>query len=82
MSLVNKYPFLESSVQPGKVALRIRGFLVSLIPAIVFIANLKGWDIGEEGVRLIIDKIFEVASAAGTVIGAMMFLWGWIRKFI
>lgn len=82
MSLVQKYPILGSSVEPGKVALRVRGILVAIAPAIILLAQLKGWEIGEEGITLIIDKIVEATAAGATIVGFIMFVWGWIRKFI
>jgi len=81
MKLAYKYPLLGSSVEPGKVALRVRGILVAFIPAILLVAQLKGWDIGEDGLRLVVDKIVEVVSAGAVIVGAGMHLWGWIRKF-
>lgn len=82
MKLVQKYPILGSSIEPGKVALRVRGILFAIGPAIILIAQMKGWEIGEEGLKLVIDKIVEVVSAGAVIVGAGMHLWGWIRKYI
>lgn len=73
---------LGSSVEPGKVALRVRGILVMIAPTIILLAQLKGLEIGEEGVTFIIDKVVEVVSAGAVIVGAAMHVWGWIRKYI
>lgn len=82
MKLIQRYPVLGSSVEPGKIALRVRGALTALIPAIILLAQFKGWNIGEDGIRLIIDKIVEVVSAGAVLVGAGMHVWGWIRKYV
>jgi len=82
MKLVQKYPVLGSSVEPGKISLRVRGALYSVIPAVLLFAQYKGWDIGEDGLKLIADKIVEVVSAGAVLVAAGMHVWGWIRKYI
>lgn len=81
MSLVRQFPILGSSVEPGKVALRVRGILVALVPGVILVAQLKGWQIGEEGLMAIIDSIVEVVTAGAVIVGAAMHIWGWVRKF-
>ena len=71
---------LQSSVDPTKVSLTVRGVLIGFVPAIVLIANLKGWQLGEDGVLLAIDTFVAFLSGVLTAFAAVQTLYGFARK--
>lgn len=67
----NKY--LGSSANPEKLALTIKGALVSLVPLLVIIFTNYNIDITS-------DEIMEIINAIFAVVGSVMVMWGIVRK--
>lgn len=74
------HKLLGSSVNSEKLALTIKGILVAILPVILFVAKLQGWDIGEGDLQNFIDVAIYAISAVGSAIGAVMTLFGLFRK--
>lgn len=79
MSLVQKFPFLASSVDPTKISLRVKTALYMGLPVIVFFAQLRGWDIGEEGIKKLFDYLVEITAAIAGVILGIQHVYAWVR---
>lgn len=73
---------IKSSVNADKIALTVKGILVGLVPTLLLIARVNGWEIGEEGIMGVIDAIVNVISTVGSALGAILTLWGLTRKII
>ena len=71
-----------SSVDPNKLGLTVKGFLVMLVPIILVVANVANWNLGQEELNAIVDNTVDVVVAVGTLISTGMILWGAIRKVL
>lgn len=71
---------IGSSVDSNKLALSIKGPLYGIIPTVIFIAKLKGWDIGETDLTNLADGIVHLVSLIGMVVTAAVSLYGMIRR--
>lgn len=70
----------ESSVDAGKLALRIRGVLVAIIPLIILTAQLSGVQVEEQGLQAVVDAIVNMVLAIGVAVGITMSIIGHIRR--
>lgn len=71
--MVKKYGALSSSADPEKLALTVKGLLVSLIPIVIILANRFGVDLAETDLSYLIE-------ALGGSIAAIMIFMGAVRK--
>lgn len=72
--------FWESSVEQGKIALRLRGVLVAFVPLVILIANANGIGIDEEGVLHFVDLVVNGVASIFALIGVGMSVWGYLRR--
>jgi len=66
---------LQSSANPEKLALTVKGILTALIPILIFVFAAFGLNIGSEELTNGIGQLTAIISGA-------MILWGLVRKFI
>lgn len=72
---------LQSSQDPAKLSLTVRGILVTLVPVILITAQYFGLGMLQENdVIAIIEGITTIIAAALTLVGLVMTTWGMIRK--
>lgn len=72
---------IQSSHDPKKVSLAVRGALLMLVPIIVAVANVAGMaTIDEVVLRNIIDAVTTVVEVAVTLVSVAMVAWGLLRK--
>lgn len=72
--LLKTFPWLQSSVDPEKLSLTIRG-LVIFVPSVVTLGTFFGWTFDAEGISKVINQ-------GAVAVGALATLWGLIRKLI
>lgn len=74
MKLVQNYPILGSSINDSELSLRVKGYLLALLPIIMSMVSAFGWSILESEIIQFINII---------VIGLSIYsiVWGWIRKY-
>ena len=70
----------ESSVDAGKMSMRLRGALVALVPIILFIAQSSGLEIGQDGVMYMIDIVVNLFSAVALAWGVVTSIMGHMRR--
>lgn len=71
--------FFRSSVDPRKVALTIKGLAVFVPTAIVFLKYFNV-NVGVEDVNNLIDALANVVVIVGTLVSAVMVVYGFGRK--
>ena len=71
--LIRAYPVFGSSINPDELSLRVKGYLLALVPIIMSLINAFGWPILETDVMKFIEAITILVSI-GVIIK------GWIRK--
>ena len=69
-----------SSVDPYKVSLALKGLLLTVVSFIVPVLALMGNAIDNEQVQNVVDAIAAVVQAFLSLVGAIIFLYGLIRK--
>ena len=67
---------LASSVNPEKLSLTIKG----LIPLIIIIVSVFGFNVTEIDVNVIVDNIVKIVVAIGGIASLFATLYGLIRK--
>jgi len=70
----------ESSVDAGKISMRLRGSLIALVPVIVFVAQMAGIDLPEEGVLAIVDAIVNAVASVALLYGIILSVYGYFRR--
>lgn len=80
MKLIQKYPMLGSSADAEKMALTVKGLLVSLLPYIILLARTKGYDLTEDIVNPYINSVYDIIIYGTAVYGNLMTLAGLVRK--
>lgn len=74
---------LQSSQDPTKLSLTVRGMLVTLVPVILIAAQVFGIGMLQEtDVIAIIEGITGIIATALTLVGLVMTTWGMIRKLV
>lgn len=72
---------LQSSKNPNKLSLTIKGLLVTLVPVIVTIATSLGYQqVDVDFVNVLIDLITQIITAVTLLSGLLMTAWGLVRK--
>lgn len=72
---------LQSSQDPTKLSLTVRGILVTLVPVILVTAQYFGIGmVAESDVLAIIEGITQIVAVTLTLVGLVMTTWGMIRK--
>jgi hypothetical protein len=75
------YPkFVGSSVNPEQLALTVKGLLVGVVPVIILIAKLQGFELGNGDVQVWIDAVGSAIIAVGGAVSTLMTLFGLGRK--
>ncbi len=72
--------FLESSQDPAKLSLMVKGTLTVIVPAAGFALKLIGHEIDVAVLQQIVDGIANFVMVVGTAVSAGMALWGLVRK--
>ena len=72
---MEKNKIIRSSVDPKKVSLTIKGVGIALIPTIIFIAGVLGFDFVEADLVGLLNAIATLASA-------ILIVYGGIRKIL
>jgi len=80
MQLVRRYPVLGSSANPEKVALTIKGALITITPAIVMLAGWLKIDVGAQEWQNTIEMLWQLANQAILLVGMGMTAFGVLRK--
>ena len=68
------YKLIQSSANPDKLALTIKGILMGLIPVIVIVLSVLGFNVGTEELTEVIVQLTAIIAGAFT-------LYGLCRKF-
>lgn len=71
---MDKNKIIQSSVNPTKISLTIKGVGVALIPTIIFIAGVFGFSFVEA-------DLTELLNAIATLVSGAMIVYGLVRKF-
>lgn len=75
--------FMQSSADPKKLAMTVRGLLVGVVPVVLFILQVLGITTVNPGdLQLVIDVVVEITQLAFTLIAVCMTLYGLLRKII
>ena len=72
---MKKNKIIRSSVDPKKVSLTIKGVGIALIPTIIFIAGVFGFD-------FVKADLVELLNAIATLASAILIVYGGIRKIV
>ena len=80
--IAQKYPIVSSSVDPKKISLLIKGFLLGLIPVITLLSGLAGIDLEPGALNDLIENIVQVVYAASSAFAFVLMAYGGIRKVI
>lgn len=75
MKLVKQYPILGSSVNPEKLGLTVKGFIVALIPLAVLVAE-------QFGINLTQSELIEALNYGVSAVSTLMVLYGALRKIV
>ena len=67
--------FITSSIDPNKVSLTVKGFLVMILPLVLAFTGITS-----EQANPIIDLIVQVVFLGSTFVSSLMMLYGLIRK--
>jgi hypothetical protein len=67
--------FLESSVDPSKLSLTVKGLLLSLLPVFLVLTGMT-----EETIQPIIDVIVQAVFLVTALVSTFQILYGLIRK--
>jgi len=70
-----KNKIIRSSVDPSKISLTVKGIGVAVIPVILFIGGIFGFDFVE------LD-LTQLLNAIATLVSAVLIVYGLIRKFM
>jgi len=73
------HKILGSSQDSNKLALRVKSILLGLIPLVMVISGLAGWDIGEEALHNLVEMIIDGVVAGTALVAVGQQIWGWIR---
>lgn len=74
---------LQSSQDPTKLSLTVRGILVTLVPAIIVTLQIFGIGMVQgSDLIAIIEGITAIIAAALTLVGLVMTTWGMVRKLL
>jgi hypothetical protein len=78
--VTKKYGVLSSSVDPQSLSMTVKGVLLGIMPVIIMILNLRGIEMDNETVDLIVDTIVNIVFFGGSIVASVMALWGAVRK--
>lgn len=70
---MNTKKFFQSSANPENTSLTIKGLGVGIIPIVVLLGDMLGWEITA-------TTLTEIVNAFATLVSAGMILFGLIRK--
>jgi uncharacterized membrane protein len=74
---------IQSSQDPTKVSLTVRGALLGLVPMFLFVSQHFGFQGVDETLLVeVIELITNIVSAALAIISTVVMLWGLVRKVI
>lgn len=78
MNILEKYPFLQSSVDPAKLSMTIKGILTAVVVSLSFVGVIPADAIKD--VAPLADTL--VTGIQGTLAGvaAVLTVWGALRK--
>ncbi len=72
---------IQSSKDPAKVSLTVRGILLQIVPVILIVAKLYGIESLDENVlTALAEAITTVVAAALSLVSVLMITWGLVRK--
>lgn len=71
--------WLVSSEGTG-LSLRVKGYLLTIIPMVVIISKLLGHPLLEADLSTLSDSVVLILACAGTILGSVMSIAGWARR--
>ena len=74
-----KIPWYVSSTGDG-ISLRVKSFLIGILPAILLVLKLSGYEISNEEAGSFINIIALVVSAFVTILASIYHMKGWARR--
>ncbi len=74
--------FVVSSADPNKIALTVKGLLLSVLPLILIVVRARGIEIGEGNARIAIDNVEQLIIAVFGVVAAIVTAIGAGRKVV
>ena len=80
MQLLQKYPVLGSSANPEKIALTIKGALVTITPAVIMLAGWLKIDLGAEEWQNTVEMLWKLTNEVILVVGMATTVFGALRK--
>ena len=76
------YKLLQSSANPNKLATTVKGILMGLVPLIVIVLSVLGFEIGTEQITEVIVRITALIAGAFTLCGMGRKLYYFIKTLI
>lgn len=72
---------IQSSKDPAKVSLTVRGVLLQIVPVVLVFSKLYGIESLDETVlTALAESITEIVAAVLSLVSVIMIAWGLIRK--
>jgi len=71
---------LASSVNPEKLSLTVKGFIVSVVPILIAVVGLTHLNLGASDITALGDGIIVFVDLVAKIIAAAMVIYGIIRK--
>lgn len=71
---------MKSSANASQTSLTVKAFLYGIIPTILLVTKAFNIDVGNDTLTGIVDGIVEVIAVAGTLVSAIAFTIGLVRK--
>ena len=77
------YPkLIASSVDPSKISLTVKGLILGLVPVIIFLAKVKGFDLPESSVTEFAETVGNVIESVTAALSGAMVIVGVLRKIL
>lgn len=73
--------FLQSSVNPVELSMRVRGALMTIVPIAGLVLKSVGSEVSEDNLKQAVELIGDIVIAAGSLVSAGMMLWGTVRSW-
>lgn len=76
---MKRQPWFTSSAGSGDLSLTIKSLLLGVIPILVTVAKMNGYEIAENDIVQLVDNVFAVIAIIGVIIGLGRKVWVAIR---
>lgn len=73
---------LVSSVDPQKVSLTVKGFILAALPVVITIAGLTHLNLGQQEITGLANGIIDFIASMASLASAAMIVYGLARKML